>query len=611
MLMQSLGPKAINQSLVYAAFSTLVLGAIVQLHYSYLYTSILGGSYPYNIAPSIPETFLLLCALAVLYMLTLRYWFSLILISAVYCSFMWASFFKIIVFEAPLFPRDLPRIYDLFLSRDSFLAVLPFAAGVLFLGTAVIVYAWKSSKPVTVNRRVRNWVVALALLVPIGSYQMLSVSPEYTTSLGKWSLVVKPWNPLTSALQSGFLLEYVTELGMINVDEIPDGYSKEKIEEIIEQYDLKRVPKILEPEKINLIVYLIEAFIDPKIMNVSTTSDPVPTFRFLMRGHSSGEVVSPVVGGGSANAEFELLTGMARRFVGHGAFPYVTYMQNDIPSLASELSEHGYHSVAMHAASLQYYNYPWAYERLGFDEWTTLWGAAGIELDVRGYMPSDAELVRAIIAKSQQRQPYFIFAFPNSTHHPWNYSGYDDSSLRVVGDYTLKQKAALDVYVNALSDADRAIKGLIDYFDRRPEKTVILVLGDHLPALHKLGNIQQSFPAQGLSYIDRLAALHSVNAVIWTNFDAAKKDFAVSMNMMPQILLETLGIESTKFLGLTKIAREEVGVLSKYIGKQDGGIQIKIPEEHAELVNDYRLLQYDWLQGSQYHKQLLETPALN
>ena len=105
MLMHSLTPKAINQSLVYAALSTLVLGAIVQLHYSYLYNSILGGSYPYNIAPSIPETFLLLCALAVLYMLTLRYWFSLILISAVYCSFMWVSFLKITIFEAPLFPE--------------------------------------------------------------------------------------------------------------------------------------------------------------------------------------------------------------------------------------------------------------------------------------------------------------------------------------------------------------------------------------------------------------------------------------------------------------------------------------------------------------------------
>ena len=60
----------------------------------------------------------------------------------------------------------------------------------------------------------------------------------------------------------------------------------------------------------NIICVLLESFVDPEQINfLELSEDPVPYFRYLSENYSTGYLDVPVVGAGTANTEFEVLTG--------------------------------------------------------------------------------------------------------------------------------------------------------------------------------------------------------------------------------------------------------------------------------------------------------------
>ena len=62
---------------------------------------------------------------------------------------------------------------------------------------------------------------------------------------------------------------------------------------------------------------------DPTLVNyLNISEDPIPTFRKLMKEYSSGYYKVPSVGAGTANTEFESITGMSMHYFGPGEYPY-------------------------------------------------------------------------------------------------------------------------------------------------------------------------------------------------------------------------------------------------------------------------------------------------
>ena len=63
---------------------------------------------------------------------------------------------------------------------------------------------------------------------------------------------------------------------------------------------------------LNVVVVLSEALSDPTLVpGVGLDEDPIPFTRRLMATTTSGAMLSPQVGGGTANMEFEALTGLS------------------------------------------------------------------------------------------------------------------------------------------------------------------------------------------------------------------------------------------------------------------------------------------------------------
>lgn len=149
------------------------------------------------------------------------------------------------------------------------------------------------------------------------------------------------------------------------------------------------------------MVVMNESFSDltTYLEGYETSTDPMPYVRSLT---NRGDVVSGTcavssdMGTGTANSEFEFLTGNSMAYF-KGNTPYVQFIDTETPSLASLLAGRGYSTMAMHAYERAGYNRVKVYDRLGFE---TYKGIEDFDVDLdyaRGY-PTDEANYRQFIS---------------------------------------------------------------------------------------------------------------------------------------------------------------------------------------------------------------------
>ena len=76
----------------------------------------------------------------------------------------------------------------------------------------------------------------------------------------------------------------------------------------------------------------------------------------------------PAIGAGTANSEFEVLTGFNVAYFGAGEYPYKTILgKQTIESMATQLKLDGYSTHAMHNHDGTFYDRYKVYKNMGFD----------------------------------------------------------------------------------------------------------------------------------------------------------------------------------------------------------------------------------------------------
>jgi hypothetical protein len=348
-------------------------------------------------------------------------------------------------------------------------------------------------------------------------------------------------------------------------------------------------------------MFVVEAMMDPADLGWRFTSDPMPFFHGLRQRFSSGWAYSPELGGRSANPEFELLSGLATYYLPRESVPYMTFISRPLPALPRFFSERKYHVSALHVDTLGFFNYVEVYRDFGFSDARTLRSKPGVQLDAAGRVPSDESLVDFVTDVSAESKPFFLFAFTNATHLPYNYAAYLGSDLDVVDPLPRPIHDEVKTYINALRTADRAIEKLIRFFEQSADPVVVVVLGDHLPGLSAEA-MAQSEVARAEKYIDGLALSHRCPVAIWSNTGAEKRDFEVSFNFLGQRVLAEMGIEPTGVWRTNAGMASRYPVLSKFVQTKDGRrfLPPDLPAADASQITEYGLVQYDVLFGRQY-----------
>lgn len=335
--------------------------------------------------------------------------------------------------------------------------------------------------------------------------------------------------------------------------ERPEGYSDDAVDEL--RSALSEPPEDIEaplPDadssvRPNIIFVQLESFFDVRRVNWLETSDEVtPNFNSLMESGVSGYLRMENAGGGTANSEFEVLTGMDLDHFGFGEYPYTTILSSRAcESIAADLHAKGYGTHALHNHTATFYNRHIVYSNLGFDSFTPAELMNGLTYNPLGWERDEVLTDEIISALDMTEGEDFVFAvtvqghgkypdeLPNETDSYPDYElEYGDEPIKVSSvdaDIDERTLAQYTYYVNQLHETDEFIGELIKALEERGEPCVVVFYGDHLPALP-------------LTDAELVGTLYDPDYAVWTNtelFDGSDgsldRDFEAYM-LSPYIL---------------------------------------------------------------------------
>lgn len=263
----------------------------------------------------------------------------------------------------------------------------------------------------------------------------------------------------------------------------PDDYSEETMEDI--KGELDQVNESGKMKTPNVIVIQLESFFDPnQVEGLTLSENPVPNFTRLKEEYPSGYLTVPALGAGTANTEFEVLTGLKSSFFGAGEYPYKTTV-NDTPveSLCSLLKKQGYGTYAIHNNKGSFYDRENVYNEMGFDAFISLEYMYNVKYTSTGWA-KDKTLVDDIMKCLRDTDGQDLVYTISVQGHGRYPSEEDTCEDHIQVSYTdAEMEQPIHYYVNQIYEMDEMIADLIQELDAYGEDYVLVLYGDHLPTL--------------------------------------------------------------------------------------------------------------------------------
>ena len=312
----------------------------------------------------------------------------------------------------------------------------------------------------------------------------------------------------------------------------PRDYSENEINRI--QNTEKNLPETKEGDYPNIVFLQLESFFDPELVNyLELSKDAIPNFRKLMEEYSSGYYKVPSVGAGTANTEFETITGMSLHYFGPGEYPYKSILkESTCESAPYILKELGYSTHAIHNNEANFYGRKTIFPNLGFDTFTSAEYMPEEDLKNPTGYTKDCILTDEIIkCLDSSEGPDYVYTISVQGHG--NYPEepiLDDPEITVSGAPTTEKNNSWEYYVNQLHEMDDFVKELTDTLADYPENVVLVMYGDHLPTM-------------GLTVEDvDNKYLFQTEYVIWDNFGLEKKDENLAAYQIAAEVMDRVGI---------------------------------------------------------------------
>lgn len=330
----------------------------------------------------------------------------------------------------------------------------------------------------------------------------------------------------------------------------PIGYRQSAIERIRQEVEENTPAQAAAAQTdVNVIYVQLESFIDPsEIEGLELSEDAVPNWTALTKDYSTGYLTVPVVGAGTANSEFEMLTGMSTRFFGPGEYPYETRMlDRTAESVAYDLKENGYATHAIHNHRTTFYSRNQVYPNLGFDDFTALEYMPQAEMTPKNWAKDSiltGQIVKALDVTPNQPDLVFTVSVQGHGKYPTD-PVLEDPAVTVTACPDEDYRYAYEYYVNQIREMDTFIGELIAALEERNEKTVLILYGDHLPAL----NLEAGDMKSG--------SLYRTEYVVWDNFGLEKQDENLTAYQLSAVVLGRLGITTGFMNQFHQFCREE------------------------------------------------------
>ena len=397
----------------------------------------------------------------------------------------------------------------------------------------------------------------------------------YNVLIPKLDIEINIWEPKTSYSQYGYMVATLRSAEYMKVD-VPEGYSLNAVRQIQSEWEeMEAAGRAGEREKAagkiasdagddsagkwemrwrtdsaviptNLICIMNESF--SELRKVAPFETDIPYLEFyhsLEENCVKGDLYMPVFGATTANSEFEFLTGNSIAFAPKGTVPYQLYMKNPTYGLPRILKENGYRTVAIHANYATNWNRKAAYQALGFDEF----------LDFDSF--EDPPVIRSCVADlgdyqkiisltegKEKGEPLFIFDVTMQNH-----GGYEEEYEARVHLTEIGGMPKTEQYLSLIRESDQALQYLLGYYSQVEEPTMIVLFGDHQPAVE-----EEFYETLYGTALDETAEEDYLRRyitpfLIWTNYETESMlGEAMSAQYLPAAVLQRANLPLSPFL---------------------------------------------------------------
>ncbi|MGU3443044.1 LTA synthase family protein [Bacillus cereus] len=561
-------------------------------------------------------SFVVIYAIYILvYNLIGKVFLSIVLTSCTLVILCIVNYLKLIFRGDPLYPSDftqithmqsvIPMVMDYFSWSYIFVIIVSIVACIV-----AGIYMRRYIQNVKIHLGIRALLVvgSIFVLYAYGNFANTFMNKVFQKSGVDFVL----WNQNENYASNGFVLGFISNLDTTAMEK-PKNYSKENMlqiaNDIKKQYS-RNIGNQKKKEKPNIIFVMSESFWDPtKVTNLSFSEDPVPNLHHYIENFPGGQTISPTFGGNTANVEFEALTSYSMSLLKPGSIPYQQVITNkkEVPSIPTALKKEGYYTSAIHSFGRTFFKRDDVYKVLGFDKFNAEDTMENVDID--GDYISDLAMSKEIIAElEEQKQPTFIHAVTMQNHFPFTEGRFGENLIEISGLENEESKGELETYTEGLRRSDEALQYLIEQLDNLDRPTLLVFFGDHLPSLgtNKSFYKENGYITNEKTPSERLA-MAQTPLLMYANFDMPNDNLGlVSPIHFSNLIFDYAGLNKSLFYQFLSELYKEIPVLRDELKVDKNGEVINdLTKKQNEMLEQYKMLQYDLLVGNQYSKDIL------
>jgi phosphoglycerol transferase MdoB-like AlkP superfamily enzyme len=501
-----------------------------------------------QIIPEIIHRDFLLQLLAsyMLYALSKRVWIFLVVQALLMGILYIGNAVKISFFGGPIMPDDIFALRSLLLILEGwrfFAAAIPIAA-ILSL--------------VLFNFSMRHWSAYLASLATI----LLTMTVVY-----KPTMLLNPidhytgnsvWDQRSNYLWHGatlYTLQEITRFFAL-ADVPPDMDSAQTAAKNL----LRFAPRTTTDKPFtarNIHIVLLESFWDANgLKKAHYNQNPLsPEFRKLWKSAGYSHALSPVFGGYTANAEFEVLCGFP---VTKDNVKFERQLINKVPCLPHLLADKGYRTVVSHPNVPVFWNRINAYHNIGFQHYFSM--DDFVLDDMNQEFLADSSLYRQVLAKISDslanKQPVLDYIVTYFGH--WNYPLSDNRPSKIKSSSNVEE---VESYANTIYYKSRELMDFIKQLQQRDPDSIIVAFGDHLPFLGEnfAGYVESGVLTDNRSDFtpDMFKFYVSTPLIVIDGQKGALAVGNVPLYQIPKLLLDLLNFNEPTIMDYTRPASDK------------------------------------------------------
>lgn len=597
------------------------------------------------------------CVLGMVYLVLIfvlnRFWVATALFAIITSVFAVANHIKIQLRNEPVIPSDLSFIFSgnggevaSFIPKDSQALVNNTITMLVWLTIACLLLQFIDGRRCVISfhwrRPLRNTKTIIGnctrIVAVIVSTSLLCSFTLNLNTVGSWShnwaqaLGDSPtlWDAAGDASLNGPTINFL-RLANPKTMTKPSDYSQATMQEIAQRYN-KIAEKTNQSRSNNLtdntmIMILSESFSDPtRVPGITLSEDPMPNIRALKNTTTSGLMLSPGYGGGTANIEYQALTGWdLALFDNSMQVPYQQLVPHQkVTETFNQLWNDRYGasgSIAFHPYYKNMYLRDIDYKKFGFSHFYTLDSNPPIThhdgLDNSPYA-SDAEAYQNVVDELQNsNHPQFIQLATMQNHPPYS-DWYSDNQFKDADTTNLPadEKTGVDTYIKGVSITDQATTDFLNQLDAIDQPITVIFYGDHLPGVYTTARASSKNTIT-MQETDYFIWSNEASASAGTKLDpAAAATSYTSPNYFMAMASDHMNTKVSAYIALLSAMRAEIPATERltlgvsgvtdntptvYLDANGNVVSKKeLSSQQKKLLNDYRLIQYDMTAGKNY-----------